>query len=122
VLDLKSNGPMVIEMPPGTFIGFANDHNFRWIVDMGVNGPDRGQGGKYLILPPDYNGTGPAGYYIGKSDTWMALFIVRSLSSDGNTTRALDALDEIKVYPLAKAGQPVAFEFALQTNQFIASC
>jgi hypothetical protein len=45
---------MVIELPPGSFIGFATDHNQRYVLDMGLNGPDKGQGGKYLILPPDY--------------------------------------------------------------------
>ena len=120
-LDLKASGPTVIEMPPGTFIGFVDDHNFRWIVDLGVNGPDKGQGGKYLILPPDYNGSVPAGYYTGRSDTWKAALILRSLSTDGNTTKELDALDGIKVYPLAMAGEPFTFQFIDLTNQPIHS-
>lgn len=108
-LDLKASGPIVFELPPGNFIGFANDHNFRWIVDMGLNGPDKGQGGKYLILPPDYQGDVPTGYNVGRSDSWKAFFAIRSLSPEGNLTQALDALDGIKVYPLAKAGEPVTF-------------
>ena len=112
---------MVIELPNGSFIGFANDHNMRWILDMGVNGPDKGLGGKHLILPPDYNATVPSGYYAGKSDTWKAFYAVRSLSSEGNTTKALDAIDGIKVYPLDKAGQPVTFQFVDITNESIHS-
>jgi hypothetical protein len=31
---------------------------------MGLTGPDRGKGGKYLVLPPGYEGDVPDGYYI----------------------------------------------------------
>jgi hypothetical protein len=118
-LDLDATGPIVFELPPNKFIGFANDHNFRWIVDMGVNGPDKGKGGKYLILPPDYQGDVPAGYNVGRSDTWKAFFAIRSLSPEGNMTQALAALDGIKVYPLAKAGEPVTFQFVDVTNKSV---
>ena len=39
-LDLMSSGPMVVELPPGPFIGFVDDHNMRWVQDMGIIGPD----------------------------------------------------------------------------------
>lgn len=110
-LDLKIGGPMVVELPPGTFIGLLDDHNMRFILDMGTNGPDKGQGGKHLVLPPDYQGDIPTGYFTGKSDTWKVFFIIRSLSSDGNKTKALDAIDGIKVYPLTKAELPVPYQF-----------
>ena len=41
-LDL-SGGPMVIELPPGPYIGFANDHHQGWILDLGLPGPDAGR-------------------------------------------------------------------------------
>src|SRR5262245_24098946 len=40
VIDLK-DGPYVIELPPGPFIGLANDHHQGWILDMGLPGPDQ---------------------------------------------------------------------------------
>ena len=43
VLDLK-DGPIVIELPPGPFIGLVNDHNQNWVLDMGLPGPDAGKG------------------------------------------------------------------------------
>jgi len=116
-LDLKAEGPMVIDLPPGKFLGLVQDHNMRWIVDMGLIGPDNGQGGKYLILPPDYQGDVAAGYNVGRSDTWKVFFAIRSLSPEGNITQALAALDGIKVYPLAKAGEPVTFQFVDITNK-----
>jgi hypothetical protein len=119
--DLKVDGPMVVELPPGGFIGFVNDHNMRWVLDMGTNGPDKGEGGKHLILPPDYQDDIPAGYYVGRSDTWKVLLAIRSVSTDGNAAKVLDAIDGIKVYPLSKAGQSVTFQFVDVTNKTIPS-
>ena len=53
-LDL-TKGPMVIEVPPEV-LGTVQDAWFRWVIDMGLPGPDRGLGGKYLIVPPGYQG------------------------------------------------------------------
>ncbi|MGO4838610.1 DUF1254 domain-containing protein, partial [Rhizobiaceae sp. 2RAB30] len=54
-LDVR-DGPMVIEVPPGAYIGLADDHHQGWILDLGIPGPDEGKGGKHLILPPGYKG------------------------------------------------------------------
>jgi hypothetical protein len=117
VLDLKADGPIVIELPPGNFIGFVNDHNTRWVLDMGNNGPDKGQGGKHLVLPPDYKGNIPAGYYVGQSATWKAFAAIRTIPPEGNATKALQMVDGVKIYPLAKAGQPVTFHFVDVTDK-----
>src|SRR6185436_18117630 len=60
-LDL-SKGPMVLETPPGA-LGTLDDAWWRWVIDFGAPGPDRGQGGRYLILPPGYDGPVPEGGY-----------------------------------------------------------
>ena len=52
-LSISARGPMVLETPP-KFLGAVHDAWFRWVIDFGVPGPDRGEGGKYLIVPPDY--------------------------------------------------------------------
>ncbi len=49
-LDL-SEGPVVLEVPP-KMLGIAKDMWQRWVVDVGITGPDKGEGGKYLFLPP----------------------------------------------------------------------
>jgi hypothetical protein len=110
-VDLKAAGPMVVELPPGPFIGFVDDHNMRWVQDMGTIGPENGQGGKHLILPPDYTGTVPVGYYAGRSKTWKVVVFVRIMPVGGDVAKAIEAVDGIKVYPLAKAGQPVTHRF-----------
>ncbi len=54
-LDLK-NGPIVVESPPN-ILGVVNDFWFRYVADLGNAGKDKGQGGKYLFLPPTFTGT-----------------------------------------------------------------
>jgi hypothetical protein len=49
-IDLKG-GPIVIESPPCT-LGAVDDFWFHYVVDLGNAGPDKGEGGKYLFLPP----------------------------------------------------------------------
>ena len=66
---------MVVELPPGPFIAFVDDHNMRWVQDMGLIGPDKGKGGKHLILPPGYKGEVPSGYYVGRSKTWKVVVV-----------------------------------------------
>jgi hypothetical protein len=44
MLDL-SNGPMVLETPPKA-LGTLDDFWWRWVIDFGTPGPDRGMGGK----------------------------------------------------------------------------
>jgi hypothetical protein len=61
VLDLATDGPTVVEVPPGCGPGTVDDAFFRFVVDMGAPGPDRGQGGSYLIVPEDYDGHLPEG-------------------------------------------------------------
>ena len=59
MLDLEKDGPTVVEIPPGTGPGTVDDAFFRFVTDMGRPGPDKGKGGKYLILPPGYEGDVP---------------------------------------------------------------
>lgn len=51
--NLEETGPMVIEIPAGLGPGTINDAFFRFVADTGAPGPDKGKGGKYLILGPD---------------------------------------------------------------------
>ena len=53
------DGPTVVEIPPGCGPGTVNDAWFRFVIDMGRPGPDRGEGGKYLIVPTGYDGPDP---------------------------------------------------------------
>jgi hypothetical protein len=111
-LDLKKDGPTVVEIPPGAGPGTTNDAFFRFVIDMGAPGPDKGKGGKYLILPPDYKGQVPKGYFTAKSTSWVNWIALRGFLIDGKPDAATKMWKEgFKVYPLAKAANPLAMEF-----------
>ncbi|XXF81300.1 DUF1254 domain-containing protein [Myxococcaceae bacterium GXIMD 01537] len=105
-VDLKESGPVVVDLPPGPYIGLVNDHHQRWVLDMGIPGPDEGKGGKYLVLPPGYTGPVPSGYYVGRSDTYKALIALRAMPAKGDFEGAMNALRKVKVYPLSQAPNP----------------
>ena len=48
-------------------LGAINDMWYRWVIDVGITGPDKGKGGKYLLLPPGYKGKVPKGYIVVQS-------------------------------------------------------
>lgn len=109
-LDLKTDGPLVVELPPG-MLGFLDDAWFRFVSNLGAIGPDRGKGGKYLILPPDYDGPEPAGYFIVKPRTYNNLMFLRGSIKDGLTPAVQNIKSKLKIYPLAEAGNPPATKF-----------
>ncbi len=109
-LDLE-DGPFVVEMPPGPFIGLLNSHHQSWILDMGIPGPDAGKGGKHLVLPHDDKGEIPQGYFVGKSPSNKVLIAVRAIPVKGDVKGAIDALRTIKIYPLATADNPKLLKF-----------
>jgi hypothetical protein len=98
-LDLRA-GPITIELPAGPLIGVANDWNFRWVMDIGLPGPDAGKGGQHIILPPDWKGEVPAGYYSGQSSTYRVFLIIRSLPQAGDMSPAIARIRTVKVRPL----------------------
>lgn len=98
-LDL-SNGPLVVETPPNV-LGIFDDFWFNWISDFGLAGPDRGKGGKYLLVPHDYEGTLPeGGYYIAHAKTNLITMLGRLFLVDNSTANS-DMLvkENLKVYP-----------------------
>ncbi|WP_337965510.1 DUF1254 domain-containing protein [uncultured Flavobacterium sp.] len=99
-----SKGPIVIDVPKGPLIVVAMDVNQRWVADMGIPGPDAGNGGKHLLLPPNYKGTVPgSGYHVWKSSSDNLTVGVRSLPVGGDVKAALERIKTVKVYPLNKS-------------------
>jgi len=101
LLDLR-NGPMVIEMAANSLLlGVVNDHNMRWLTNLGGIGPEQGKGGKHLFLPPDYKGAVPDGYFVSRARTWWVVAAIRTVPLDGDVPKAINAAqDGISVYPL----------------------
>ncbi|MCJ7582762.1 MAG: DUF1254 domain-containing protein, partial [Candidatus Aminicenantes bacterium] len=81
-LDLKETGPLVVYAPPHV-IGMFMDYWQNTISDVGAAGPDRARGGLYLLLPPDYQGHVPAGYFAVKSSTYQCHVFFRTVMKPG---------------------------------------
>ncbi len=109
-IDLKKEGPLVIELPPG-MLGFVDDAWFRFVENLGLIGPDKGKGGKYLFLPPDHAGEVPDGYFVIKSDTYSNLVFLRASIAKGLAPAVENIKTHLKVYPLAQAANPPETEF-----------
>ena len=117
-LDLERDGPTVVEIPPGCGPGTVNDAYFRFVVDMGMPGPDAGKGGKYLIVPDSSRGDIPKDvkqggeYFVARSPSYVNWLILRGFLVDGKPDAASKMFrDALKVYPLAKAASPPKMEF-----------
>lgn len=110
--NLKKDGPMVIEIPPGTGPGTINDAFFRFVIDTGPPGPDRAKGGKYLILPPNFEGKEPNGYFKAKSTSWVNWLILRGFLKDGKPDSSSQLFrNGLKIYPLSKKKSPAKMKF-----------
>jgi hypothetical protein len=99
VVDL-TKGPMVLEQPPRG-LGTINDMWFSWIIDIGFPGPDRGHGGKYLIVPPGYDGPLPeGGFFIGRSKTLRVLYAARAFLTNNDPKPTVELIRKsIRIYP-----------------------
>lgn len=117
-LDLKTDGPTVIEAPP-RMLGFIQDGFQRYLADIGPLGPDKGAGGKFLVLPPGYTGSVPEGYFVSRSPTYSAMFAVRGFQVDNKTDAAVALMKQIRVYPLEKASSPPPMQFMNGSNRNI---
>jgi hypothetical protein len=122
-LDLKDDGPIVIEVPPG-LQGILDDFFQRpicsegeiegraWCGDVGLPGPDRGEGGKYLLLPPDYKGTPPTGYLTLRSRTYGVFVFWRGFFKDPKQLEEpVRVMEQTRIYPLGKQDSAKPMQF-----------
>ena len=107
MLDLQRDGPTVVDVPPGAGPGMVNDAYFRYVTDMGKPGPDRGAGGKYLVLPPGHKGEVPGGYHVTQSPSYTNWVILRGFLQNGSPDAAAKMWKEgLKIYPLSTMSPP----------------
>ena len=102
-LDLNETGPLVVYAPPGV-IGMFTDFYQHTLTDVGAAGPDRGQGGLYLLLPPGHSGPVPGGYYAFQSSTYNVFLFFRTVLTQGadgpDAKAAVATAEQTRVYPL----------------------
>jgi hypothetical protein len=108
--NMEKTGPLVFEIPAGAMAGGIMDFWQRPMTDCGQTGPDKGAGGKFLILGPndkDMN-PAPAGYYVFRSPTNNVWIGMRGLDPDVEKARALCAA--LKIYPYSQRDNPPAMK------------
>jgi hypothetical protein len=111
ILDL-TKGPMVLEVPP-KFLGAIDDQWFRWVIDIGLPGPDRGVGGKYLVVPPGYEGELPqGGYFVARSRTnyvaWFGRAFIENRSDPKPAAESIRKFTKVYPYEAGGIGTPIA--------------
>jgi hypothetical protein len=115
-LDLNADGPTVVEAPP-KMLGVVMDMLQRYLVDVGPLGPDKGEGGKFLFLPPGHEGEEPAGYFVVKSPTYGVCFGLRGFRVNGTTDEAVGLMKGMRIYPLGRAGDAPPMKFLNGSHQ-----
>jgi hypothetical protein len=105
------DGPLVVEIPPASdkagFFGSFVDAWQRPVADVGPSGDDKGKGGKYLFLPPGFDGAVPDGYFAYPLETFSVHFAFRPVAKTGGTTEDQVALSrQVKVYLLSEVVNP----------------
>jgi hypothetical protein len=114
-LDLKETGPLVVYVPPHV-IGMFTDFFQRTLTDVGAAGPDRDEGGLYLLLPPGYQGHVPGGYFTFTSRTYNVFLFFRTVLTQGpdgpDAKQAVAIAEQTRAYPLSaveKDRKPMEF-------------
>jgi len=119
-IDLK-DGPLVVETPPNV-LGIFDDFWFNWISDFGLAGPDKGQGGKFLIVPEWYEGSLPeGGYYICHSKTNLVTVLGRMFLVNNSTETSSNTVkNNLKVYPYTEGAHGTSVASYLNGNASLA--
>jgi hypothetical protein len=126
-VDVGKDGPLVIELPPGQQ-GILDDfwqrpipgptidgHDFAG--DVGLAGPDRGEGGKYLLLPPGYDGTVPSGYFVYRPQTNNVFVFWRAFFTDPKKlAEPVELIERTRIYPLGKEDTAKPMQFPDASN------
>jgi hypothetical protein len=107
-----ANGPQVIDIPAAEGAGLFGSMNDAWqapMADVGPEGEDKGQGAKYLLLPPGYKDAVPDGFIPLRFNTYNGYSILRAIpvtTSEADVAKALDLVKKTRVYSLSRAKNP----------------
>ena len=107
--NMAEKGPLVVDVPAGATAGGVLDVWQRPVTDMGQTGPDKGKGGKYLILPPGSKNVDAPGYIVMRSPTNQLWFATRGLSPDRAEAEA--TVRQHRLYAWANRAKPGATNY-----------
>ena len=110
-IELGQAGPVVIEIPPGPTVGLICDFWQRAITDVGMTGPDQGKGGKFLLLPPGYDGEVPRdGYHVLRATMNNYNFMIRGIVVHNDIPAAVQRIRQLRIYPWSARENPKALK------------
>lgn len=113
-----ADGPVVVETPPN-ILGVIDDGWMRYVTDLGNAGPDRGEGGSFLLVHEAHEGELPGGHHVFRTPTYRNWVMARAFVDDtGEGDRALKWYREnFRIYPLATGPDPDASYVALSQHR-----
>jgi hypothetical protein len=114
-----AQGPVVIDIPPGAIVGLLDDFWQRNLVDVGLPGPDAGKGGKFLLLPPGYDGEVPSDHYEVRATMHNHNLLVRGIIIDNDVPDAVERIRNVKVYPWSDRENPKPNKFVSISGKLI---
>lgn len=115
-LNMKETGPIIVEVPAG-MLGAFNDAWFRYMEDIGPFGPDKGKGGKYIVIPPGYEGKIPKEYFVVQSKTYRVWIFMRAFIENGLEAAVSNIKDNLSIYPLKLKGNAPKMEYISGTGK-----
>jgi hypothetical protein len=124
----SEKGPIVVEVPPATdkvsYFGSILNAWSQPIEDVGPAGRDKGKGGKYLLLPPGYDGKKSneelekEGYFVYQTDTYEYGFSFRPrLYNNATDKDAGDYAKGVRIYYLSEADDPPSTRYLDATEK-----
>lgn len=103
IIDLAKDGPVVVELPTGPTAGALGDFWFIASAPIGLPGPDKGKGAKFLLIPPGYKGDLPVkGYFITSSGMNDTTFFIRAFGVNNDISGAVALLKKVSIYPYSQ--------------------
>jgi len=110
--------PMVIQTPPNV-LGIIDDAWFNYVTDFGNAGPDKGQGGTFIIAPPEYDEAAvekleaaQPDAHVFRSPTYGNWVIWRGFQEDGDPAPAIARTKSIfSISPLSNMNNPPKMNF-----------
>lgn len=107
--NMKERGPLVVEVPSGATAGGILDIWQRPLTDTGQTGPEKGQGAKFLVLPPGSDDMKPDGYTVIHSPTMQLWFATRGLDPDPKAAEG--TVRKHKLYAWSERDNPPPTKF-----------
>jgi Uncharacterized conserved protein len=103
------DGPVVVEVPAADEAGLFGSLLDAWQapkIDVGPDGADEGNGGRYLLISPSHAVDAQSGYTVVPFETANGYGLFRAIPrslADRDVASAIDLIKQLRVYPLAGA-------------------